>query len=125
MMKRTTGPIFGFVKLRFGVERTPDMVGEIAKKWTQILRTGAFGVRFMGVDRSTIMFNMEEGQDTFELKDFLLSQPEAYEVKIGEKAFRRPGDPPLEVVLEKLHAENNKADDTNLKHDDGHLNDEL
>lgn len=43
------------------------MVGEIAKKWTQILRTGAFGVRFMGVDRSTIMFNMEEGQDTFEV----------------------------------------------------------
>lgn len=36
-------------------------------KWTKVLRTGALGVRFMGVDLSTIMFNMEQGQDMTEV----------------------------------------------------------
>lgn len=43
------------------------MVAEIAMKWTKVLRTGAVGARFMGVDRSTIMFTMERGQDTAEV----------------------------------------------------------
>ncbi|PQM38776.1 uncharacterized protein Pyn_34461 [Prunus yedoensis var. nudiflora] len=43
-----------------------DTVAEIGMKWTRVLRTGARGVRFMGVDLNTIMFNMERGQDTTE-----------------------------------------------------------
>ncbi|CAL9007312.1 unnamed protein product [Prunus brigantina] len=35
-------------------------------KWTKVLRIGALGVRFMGVDLNTIMFNMERGQDMTE-----------------------------------------------------------
>ena len=31
-----------------------------------------------------------------------MNQAEAYEFKIGDKIFRRPGDPPLDKVLEKL-----------------------
>lgn len=38
-----------------------------------------------------------------QLKDFILSQPEAYEFKLGQHAYRRPGDPPLEEVIERLH----------------------
>ena len=41
----------------------------------------------------------------FQLKEFVLSQPEAYEFKIGDQVFRRPGDPPLDQVLEKLQKE--------------------
>ncbi|GAV81739.1 Mesd domain-containing protein [Cephalotus follicularis] len=125
MMKRHSGPVFGFVKLILGVPRTPDMVSEIAMKWTKFLRTGAMGVRFMGVDRSTIMFNMEQGQDMMELKEFILNQPEAYEIKIGDRAFRRPGDPPVEEVIEKLRNEKNMADDRSQTEDDANLKEEL
>ncbi|KAK3028772.1 hypothetical protein RJ639_037993 [Escallonia herrerae] len=127
MMKRQLGPAFGFVKLRLGARRTPvvvlgfdtvlthcfsefyeafmrwylrfTLVSEIAMKWTKISRTGSIGVKFMGVDVSTIMFSMEKDQDSIELQEFLLSQPEAYEVKIGDHLFRRPGDPPFEEVF--------------------------
>ncbi|OAY49145.1 uncharacterized protein LOC110615331 [Manihot esculenta] len=112
MMKQHLGPVFGFVKLRLGVRRTPDMVGEIAMKWTKVLRTGAMEVRFNGVDTSTIMFTMENGKNKIELKEFILNQPEAYEIKIGDQVFRRPGDPPVEEVIEKLQIEKEKTSDT-------------
>lgn len=35
----------------------------------------------------------------------MLNQPEAYELKIGDQYFRRPGDPPLEEVVEMLQNE--------------------
>ncbi|KAK6920102.1 LRP chaperone MESD [Dillenia turbinata] len=112
LMKRQMGPVFGFVKLRLGVRRTPEKVAEIAMQWTKILKTGAVEVNFMGVDVSTIMFTMNNGQDAFELRDFVLSQPEAYEIKIGDQVFRRPGDPPLDEVFEKLQHEKTNVDDT-------------
>ncbi|TYI19431.1 hypothetical protein E1A91_A07G156300v1 [Gossypium mustelinum] len=102
IMKRHTGPAFGFVKLRLGIRRDKNMVAEIALKWTQLLRTGALGVKFMGIDLGTIMFNVEDGHKVLELKEFILSQDEAYEIKIGDKVYRRAGDPPIEVVAEKL-----------------------
>ncbi|GER57436.1 hypothetical protein STAS_35234 [Striga asiatica] len=105
MMKRQVGPVFGFVKLRPGNPRTPDMVSEIAMKWTKVARTGAIESRFTGVDVSTIMFTMQKGHDTLELKEFILSRPEAYEIKIGDQLFRRPGDPSFEEVFQKLQAE--------------------
>nr|XP_009761529.1 PREDICTED: uncharacterized protein LOC104213692 [Nicotiana sylvestris]XP_016475859.1 PREDICTED: uncharacterized protein LOC107797475 [Nicotiana tabacum] len=67
MMKRQSGPVFGFVKLRLGTLRTPEKVSEIAMKWTKLARTGAIEAKFMGVDVSTIMFTMEKGQDTIEV----------------------------------------------------------
>ncbi|XXG84995.1 hypothetical protein AAC387_Pa11g0177 [Persea americana] len=110
MLKRHTGPSFGFVKLRLGVRRSSEVVPQIAMQWTNILRTGAVAAKFMAVDVNTIMFTMEKGQDTEELKAFILSQPEAYEIKIGDLVFRRPGDPPLEQVVEMLHKQEGKAD---------------
>ncbi|XP_031129324.1 uncharacterized protein LOC116031034 [Ipomoea triloba] len=115
MMKRQFGPVFGFAKLRLGTRRTPEMVSEIAMKWTKLARTGAIDAKFMAVDVSTIMFTMERGQDTLELKEFLLSQPEAYEIKIGDQLFRRPGDPPFEEAFEK-----HKNDPTQTKAEDPH-----
>ncbi|XP_054784741.1 uncharacterized protein LOC129291430 isoform X2 [Prosopis cineraria] len=71
MAKRHSGPAIGFVKLRLGVQRTPETVGNIAKKWTEMMRSGAVGARFMGVDLSTVMFNMESGKDLEEQKDLV------------------------------------------------------
>lgn len=42
-----------------------------------------------------------------------MSQPEAYEIKIGDLAFRRPGDPPLEQVVDMLHKQEGKVDGSN------------
>ncbi|CAI0458507.1 unnamed protein product [Linum tenue] len=110
-MKRTMGPVFGFVKLRPGVKRTPDTVADLARKWTKMLRAGAMELNLMGIDRSTIMFNMAEGRRSLELKEFVLNQPEAYEIKIGDNLFRRKGDPPLEQVIEQIHRAKNEASD--------------
>lgn len=38
------------------------------KQWSKIARTGAIDVKFMGVDVSTIMFTLEKGQDTLEVR---------------------------------------------------------
>ncbi|KAH6779896.1 LDL receptor wingless signaling/trafficking chaperone [Perilla frutescens var. hirtella] len=108
--EKITGPVFGFVKLRPGTPRTQEMVSEIAMKWTKVARTGATEARFNGVDISTVMFTMPKGQDVFELKEFLLSQPEAYEIKIGDQLFRRPGDPTFDEVFLKLQAEKTAED---------------
>lgn len=43
------------------------MVAELAMKWTHVLRTGAVGVRFTGVDLNTIMFNMDSIKDLEEV----------------------------------------------------------
>ncbi|XVE49909.1 hypothetical protein DITRI_Ditri01bG0119600 [Diplodiscus trichospermus] len=44
-----------------------DMETEIAMRWTKLLRTGVLGVKFMGIDLSTIMFNLEDGQKLLEI----------------------------------------------------------
>lgn len=120
MFKRQFGSVFGFIKLRLlGSPRTPDIVSEIATKWTKIARTGGIEAKFMGVDISTIMFTMEKGQDTIELKEFLLNQPDAYEVKIGDQLFRRPGDPPFEQVFSSYQSEKGRVNrGSSGKHDD-------
>lgn len=41
---------------------------DIAMKWTKVLRTGGIEVRFMAVDRSTVMFNMQNGKLVTEVK---------------------------------------------------------
>ncbi|KAL0670482.1 hypothetical protein Bca4012_033186 [Brassica carinata] len=87
------------------------MVVEIAMRWTKVLRTGGLGLRFMAVDRSTVMFNMHNGNEVTELREFVLSQEEAYEVNIWKQEFRRPGDPPLDDVFEKLQAKQSKDDE--------------
>ncbi|KAJ8506120.1 hypothetical protein OPV22_007006 [Ensete ventricosum] len=109
MMKRHTGPSLGFVKLRSGVPRYREDVPAIAMRWSKVLRTGSVEVKFMAVDLNTIMFTMERGQDLEELKEFVLSQPEAYEIKIGEQLYRRPGDPPLDEVVESRHKKKTSA----------------
>ncbi|XP_052192877.1 uncharacterized protein LOC127801632 [Diospyros lotus] len=125
MLKRQFGPVFGFIKLRLDLPRTPETVSEIAMKWTKLSRTGSIETQFMGFDLNTVMFTMEKGQDSIELKEFVLNQPEAYEIKIGDQVFRRPGDPPLEEEVVKLRQERSKADETRLKGDNEHRKDEL
>ncbi|KEH23369.1 hypothetical protein MtrunA17_Chr7g0247921 [Medicago truncatula] len=125
MMKRHTGPVIGFVKLRFGVRRTPDSVAELAMKWTHVLRTGAVGVRFTGVDLNTIMFNMDSIKDLEELKEFVFDQSEAYEIKMGEQLFQRPGDPSLDELIQKHNSEKDKADNASQEEVDGNSKTEL
>lgn len=125
MLKRHIGPSFGFVKLRLDVPRTRDEVIQIAKKWTNVLRTGSIEAKFSAVDVNTVMFTMEKGQDTVELKDFILGQPEAYEFKLGQNAYRRPGDPPLEEVIEMLHRNDAVTTDDGTTNEQPHEKDEL
>ncbi|KAI3494926.1 hypothetical protein L1887_36973 [Cichorium endivia] len=109
VLKRQVGQSYGFVKLRLTDHRTPDMVSDIAAKWTQLARTGAIGVTFMGFDLTTVMFTLQNAQNTLEFKDFLLDQPEAYEIKIGDSFFRRPGDPPFDNLLKELYEGNKRS----------------
>ncbi|KAF3950566.1 hypothetical protein ACB098_11G077300 [Castanea mollissima] len=113
MMNPHYGSSIGLVKLRFRSPPTEDMVADTAMKWTKVLKTGGIGARFMGIDLGTILFTIERGQDTTELREFLLDQPEAYEIRIGDQTFRRPGDPPFEEVIAKLQNEKNKVDNNN------------
>ncbi|OQU93232.1 uncharacterized protein LOC8085480 [Sorghum bicolor] len=101
LLRGQTGPSFGFVKLRPGTARSREDVVGIATRWSNVLRTGSVDAKFVAVNFGTLMFTMERGRDILELKEFILSQPEAYEFKIGDQIFRRPGDPPLDQVLDK------------------------
>ncbi|VVA40667.1 PREDICTED: Mesoderm development candidate 2 [Prunus dulcis] len=132
-----------------------DTVAEIAMKWTKVLRTGALGVRFMGDDLNTIMFNMERGQDTTEvwMDDNCLDQlalmiekavnstgtnslyspdegvcvepTRGLQIKIGEQDFQRPGDSPLEEVVEKLQNEKRRVGNDSPAESNRHLKEEL
>ncbi|KAK7281456.1 hypothetical protein RIF29_09472 [Crotalaria pallida] len=44
---------------------------------------------------------VEDGSEKL-LKEFILDQPQAYEIKMRDQVFRRPGDPPLEEVVRGL-----------------------
>ncbi|KAI7758414.1 hypothetical protein M8C21_013102 [Ambrosia artemisiifolia] len=119
IMKRQVGQSYGFVKLQLTDNRTPDMVSGIAEKWTNLARTGAIEVTFMGFDLNTVMFSLQNAQNTYEIKDFVLSQPESYEVKMGDRFFRRPGDRPYDDLLKELYKSKKKrstsSNDTILK----------
>ncbi|VAH97789.1 unnamed protein product [Triticum turgidum subsp. durum] len=104
------GPSLGFVKLRPGVRRTREEVAGIATRWSNVLRTGSVAAKFVAVDLGTLMFTMERGRDMRELKEFILGQPEAYEFKVGDQFFRRPGDPPLDQVIEMLRKQTKNED---------------
>ena len=54
-----------------------------------------------------------------------MDQSEAYEIKIGDEVFRRPGDPPLDEVIQSLHSEKSKADNAGPEENDGNLKTEL
>lgn len=41
--------------------------------------------------------------------EFVLSEPEAYEIKMGERFIRRPGDPPYEDLLKELDKDKKKS----------------
>ncbi|KAF6137265.1 hypothetical protein GIB67_036302 [Kingdonia uniflora] len=136
MMKHHQGPSFGFAKLRFGVRRslvsellysfTPfDIVADIVMGRTMILKTGSVDAKFMEVNLSIIMFTMEIGQGLaeqllfiyYQLKEFVLSQPEAYEIKIGDRVHQRLGDPPLDEFIETLRNEHKSDNQSPVKDD--------
>ncbi|KAJ3682530.1 hypothetical protein LUZ60_015103 [Juncus effusus] len=110
LMKLHAGPGYGFVKLKLGISRSKEDVQNVAVKWSKMLKAGSVEARFMAVDLSTVMFTMERGQDLEELKEFILDQQDAYEIKIGDKTYRRPGDPPLEQVIERLNREKSASE---------------
>lgn len=60
-----------------------------------------------------------------QLKDFVLSQPDAYEVKIGDQIFRRPGDPPFDDVFQKHYGDEDRVDYTSQAKNDDQEKDEL
>lgn len=54
-----------------------------------------------------------------------MKQPEAYEIKIGDQVFRRPGDPPLEELVEKLRDEKKRKESDSATESNVHLKEEL
>ncbi|KAJ1408652.1 hypothetical protein SESBI_23434, partial [Sesbania bispinosa] len=59
------------------------------------------------------------------LKEFVLDQPEAYEIKMGDQFFRRPGDPSLDEVIQKHNSEKAKEDNADPEEIDGNRKTEL
>lgn len=57
----------------------------------------------------------------FQLKDFILDQPDAYEVKIGDNVYRRSGDPPIEEVIEMLQKEKDDKSPAPREHEKDEL----
>ncbi|BBN01875.1 LRP chaperone MESD [Marchantia polymorpha subsp. ruderalis] len=112
MIKRQFGPSMGFAKLRIDVPRELEEAPRLARTWTELLKTGSIDAKVIAVDKNTIMFTIPDGQDSLEVKDFVLSQPEAYEFKLGQSTFRRPGDPELDVVVERMRKERAKKKDS-------------
>lgn len=65
---------------------------EIATEWSKVLKTGSIEVKFMAIDFITIMFTLQRSMLFYvdfspSLREFLLNQPETYEVMIGDQAY--------------------------------------
>lgn len=54
-----------------------------------------------------------------------MDQSEAYEIKMGEQFFRRPGDPPLDDVIQKFKDEKGKTENAEPEEVDANLKTEL
>jgi hypothetical protein len=59
------------------------------------------------------------------LKEFVFDQSEAYEIKMGEQLFRRPGDPSLDEIIQKYNSEKGKEDNASPEEVDGNSKSEL
>lgn len=55
-----------------------------------------------------------------QLKDFILSQADAYEIKIGDQFFRRHGDPPFDEVFNMSQSEKKEVDHGSSVEDEKH-----
>jgi hypothetical protein len=60
-----------------------------------------------------------------QLKEFVFDQSEAYEIKMGEQLFRRPGDPSLDEIIQKYNSEKGKEDNASPEEVDGNSKTEL
>lgn len=56
-----------------------------------------------------------------QLKEFILSQPEAYEIKIGDRLFRRPGDPSFDDVFADDYNKKNNIHPSIHEHEKDHF----
>ncbi|ONK63593.1 uncharacterized protein A4U43_C07F16860 [Asparagus officinalis] len=65
--------------------------------------------------------NSSHIRDLFSVVERICSKPEAYEMKIGEQTFRRPGDPPLEEVIEMLRRKRNEDSTLDQQHHEDEL----
>eukprot|EP00245_Coleochaete_scutata_P005611 TRINITY_DN19273_c0_g1_i1.p1 TRINITY_DN19273_c0_g1~~TRINITY_DN19273_c0_g1_i1.p1 ORF type:complete len:211 (+),score=55.48 TRINITY_DN19273_c0_g1_i1:89-721(+) len=109
-----SGPTMVFVKLRMD-GRSPEGTSEIVVRWRNLLKTGGIGASIFPVDQNTLLLNLEFGQDVDELKDFVLSQDDAYEIKIGENTHRREGDLSMEELAKKEFEEQQAKKKTKKK----------
>lgn len=71
------------------------------------------------------LFRMSHTLSCQQLKEFVLDQSEAYEIKMGDQFFRRPGDPSLDEIIQKHNSEKGKEDNTGPEEIDGNLKTEL
>lgn len=96
---KVKGPAFGFVKLRRNPNRKDADVMRLASQWERLLRSGHIKSEFQPVDIMTLWYQLDDDQEIEELMDFIIAQEEAYEFKVGDRIFRRPGDVPLSELM--------------------------
>lgn len=96
-----------FVTLMFTMERGRDILEVSPCNPDQTLNgryhtsSSFYEMRVQSAEMFVILLSFPPPLPWFQLKEFVLSQAEAYELRIGDQVFRRPGDPPLDQVLRK------------------------
>jgi len=93
-------PTITFIKLRPDANRTMEDAEALGKSWTEFARSGQVSAQFYGAGPDQLVVVVEDGAAAVKLRDFILSQPEAYEWEVERQQFRRAGDPPFDQLPE-------------------------
>jgi hypothetical protein len=116
----SAGPTMMFAKLR-----TPTLkaiaegnVGGVwakedtqmkASMWKELLFTGGVEVTCYDIEWDTVLVTLQRGWNGLQLKEFLLKQPETWQVTWDQHKFSPPGlDPPPEVKVMKTKKKKKK-----------------
>ncbi|CAF1606864.1 unnamed protein product [Adineta ricciae] len=75
---------------------------QIAQIWWMGLRNALYDVHKFVADNNKIIFGIDDGSRIYEIKEFLINQPECYEVIIDQQTFPGRGSKPKKSKLKEL-----------------------
>lgn len=96
---RMKGPAWGFIRLQYDRHRTREKVVQLGHAWTGLMLTAHVKAKFFVLDTNTLYVRLEDERQIEEVVEFVLEQEDGYEVKVGDRFFRQPGDPPSTEVV--------------------------
>lgn len=82
LQRNIRAPTLTFVKLVPDPSRTQDDVEVLARKWTELFRSGQVPVNFYAASSQQIIALVEDGETALMAKKFFLEQPEVYEWEV-------------------------------------------